>query len=437
VPDLAFWLDGNAPSYTDIDENDLASPPYDRVRSVPETSPLAGSWQAPSSVERPIREVGALSMKPVESATGYYLRDTAGTIQTNNSTLAISFRPLNGDGGEPRGGISGVIGSSPQSQGVYFIGSAVGLYFNHTQTALTRLLPRGAHISMIVRFTPTGVNVQYDINGMRTSESIVATIASETASNFILGYDPNNAASMYGFVSQVVGVNRAVSDAEETGLMNWLTAQPIPDAFPVTMPLVAILGDSIANGDQVAGWQSWAFRMLADLNDINPDVQLLNAASNGSGIPTVRDSAYSDYVLPWYSASRAKNILILASGTNDLASAGNLSDLLTRYYALLDSARATGWKVVACTVLPRSDPTMLAGLAGFETARTAFNSDIVANWASHADALANVAAISGMGAVGDSNNTTLYSVDKIHPIAAGDALLEPVYLAAVESLLGP
>jgi len=49
--------------------------------------------------------------------------------------------------------------------------------------------------------------------------------------------------------------------------------------------------------------------------------------------------------------------------------------------------------------------------------------------------LADVAAVKGMGAAGDSDNTTYYSVDKVHPIAAGHALLEPVYKAAVASQL--
>jgi GDSL-like Lipase/Acylhydrolase family len=435
LSDLAFWMDGNAPSFSDIDENKLTPVDSGRVRSIPEAPPLNGSWQAPSSVERPIRELGALNLKPIETSTGYYLRDTAGSIQTDDSTLVISFRPLNGAGGGAQGGISGPIGTSAQSLGIFFVGNAVGLYFNHTAVSLKKRLSRGAHVTMIVRFTATGVNVQYDIDGLRTSESITATIAHETASNFSVGYDSNNNASIYGYVSQVVGVNRAVSDAESRRLMTWLTAQPMSAAFPVTKPLVAILGDSIANGDQVPGWQSWPFSMLADLLDKNPDVQLLNAATNGSGIPKTKNSDYSDVVLPWYSAARAKNILLVAAGTNDLANANNLSDLLDRYYSLLDSARATGWKAVACTVLPRSNPGMVVGLQGFEAARSAFNTDIVANWASHADALADVAAIKGMGAAGDSDNTTYYGVDKIHPTVAGHALLEPVYLSAIASQL--
>jgi hypothetical protein len=400
---------------------------------VPEASPLTGSWQAPTSLQRPIRALGSFALRPVESVTGYYLKDTAGTIQTDNSTLAISLRPLNSNSAQ--GAISAPIGTSSQSLGIYFGGDTIGLFFNHTQAALTKRFSRGVHATMIVRFTATGIDVQYDVNGLRSSESITATIAHETASDFILGYDSKNNADMYGFVSQVVGINRAISDTEVDGLMTWLTDQPIPPAFPVTQPLVAIVGDSIANGDQVPGWQSWGFSMLADLANTYPDVQLLNDAMNGSGIPTVKNSSYSDDVLPWYSAAREKNILVVAAGTNDLAGGNNVSDTLDRYYGLLDSARATGWKVVACTVLPRSDPDMGAGLAGFETARTTFNASVVANYASHADALANVAAITGMGAAGDSNNTTYYSVDKIHPIAAGHALLEPVYRAAVASLL--
>jgi GDSL-like Lipase/Acylhydrolase family len=427
-------MDGNAQSFSDLDENYPNPPDQGWVRNVPEASPLTGSWRAPTSLQRPIRAVGALSLRPVESATGYYVRDTAGTIQTDDSTLAISLRPLNSNSSQ--GALTAPIGTSAQSVGISFNGDSVTLFFNHTQATLAKKFSRGVHATMIMRFTATGINIQYDVNGLRSSESVVAAIAHETASNFVLGYDSKNNAGMYGFVSQVVGVNRAISDAETIGLMTWLTEQPIPDAFAVTKPLVAIVGDSIANGDQVAGWQSWAFSMLADLVDnTNPDVQLLNTATNGAGIPMVKGSDYSDFVLPWYSADRAKNILVVAAGTNDLATGQNLQDTLDRYYGLLDSARATGWKTVACTVLPRSDPALMVGQAAFESARTAFNASVVANYASHSDALANVAAIAGLGAAGDSNNTTYYSLDKIHPIAAGHALMEPVYRAAVASLL--
>ncbi len=441
IPDLALWLDGNSPTYSDLDENALSFPPDGRVRTAPETPPLTGVWQAapsPSgpdgtSLQRPMRTEGSFGFRPIDSATGYTLRDSAGTIHTDNSTLAISYKPLQGQSGPAQGGINAQIGSSAQVLGIYFVGSSVGLHFNHTTTALKRLLPTGAHVSIVVRFTATGANVQYDINGIRTSESLPATVASETASKFIVGYDSTYNSSLYGYVSQVVGIDRAVSDVEENRLMNWLTEQPIPEAFPVTDSLVSIVGDSIANGDQCPGWQTWAYSMLSDLSNTYPDLQLLNAARNGSGVPTTRGSDYSDYVLPWYSASRPKNILIVAVGTNDLAVGNNLTDIMTRFYALLDAARTKGYKVAVSTILPRSDATALAN--NFEAARTTFNADLLANWASHADALANIAGISGMGAAGDSNNTTYYSPDKVHPIAAGHALMEPVYRAAVAGLL--
>jgi hypothetical protein len=446
VPDLAFWFDGTAQSFSDLDANFPTPPDSGLVRAIPEALPLTGVWTAPSPDQRPIRALGALNFRPVTPAgstttTGYTLTDTAGTIQTDNSTLAISFCPLNSNTGQ--GGLTAQIGTSSQTTGIFFSGQSVGLYFNHGPVVpLTRKFERGTHVTMIVRFTATNIDVQYEVNGFRSSESISLTttpIAHESASKFTLGYDPGSNSDLYGFVSQVVGVNRAISDSEESGLMSWLTAQPIPPAFPVTEPLVAIIGDSIANGDQVPGPQTWAFTMLGDLANTYPDVQLLNDAINGGGIPMVKNSIYSEDILPWYSASRAKNVLIVAAGTNDLVSVAGggafVSDVLDSYYGLLASAQATGWKTVACTVLPRSDFTTPAAQSNFDNARAAFNADVVANYANYADALADVAAISGMGAAGDSTNVTYYSVDKIHPNGAGHALLEPVYRAAVASLL--
>ena len=431
IPDLAMWLDGNAQAFSDRDENFPLPPDSGRVRSIPEAPPLTDSWAAPSPLERPIRVLGALDLRPVESSTGYYLENAAGTITTDDSTLAISYRTMNSNSAQ--GSMKGRIGTSSQNVGIYFVGDSLGLYYNHIQVALKKHIARALHATIIVRFTPTGFNVLYDVEGFRSSESVEAPIAHETAQDFLVGYDGNLNSSMYGFVSQVVGVNRAISDAEAGRLMTWLSAQPVPDAYPVSKPLVAIVGDSIANGDQTPGWQSWGFSMLNDLTQTHPDVQLLNDAYNGAGIPTVKNSIYSDEVLPWYSADRAKNILVIAAGTNDLLNGtSSVSDNLDRYYGLLNSARATGWKTVACTILPRSDAAATTG--SFEAARIAFNADLRAHAASY-DALADVAAITGMGAPGDSNNTTYYSPDKVHPIAAGHALLEPVYRAAVAGLL--
>ena len=435
ISDLAFWMNGRAQSYSDLDENYPTPADSGRIRSIPESAPLTGHWQATTSAERPIRERGALSLKPIETRLGYNLKNDTGILHTDGSTLAISFRPLNGAGNPAQGAISGPIGDSAQSLGIFFAGSGVGLYFNHTAVVLKKKLVRGAHTTIIVRFTATGANVEFDIDGTRSSESVAATVAHEAATNFVVGYDSNYNADIYGFVSQAIGVDRSVSDGESADLMDWLVAQPIPAAFAVSRPLVAINGDSIANGDQVPGWQSWAFSMLAKLSDVDPDVQLLNAAVNGAGIPKSKNSDYSDVVLPWFSTKRAKNILIVAAGSNDIAGGNNLQDMLDRYYGLLDSARATGWKTVACTILPRSDATLALGKDGFEAERAAFNADIVAHWAAHADALADVAAIVGMGAPADSDNLKYYGADKIHPNVAGHALLEPVYRAAVASLL--
>lgn len=82
------------------------------ARARPESTAVTPAAQGQrGSDERPIRELGALSLKPIETSTGYYLQDTAGNVHTDGSTLAISFKPLNGLGGPARGGLSGQIGS--------------------------------------------------------------------------------------------------------------------------------------------------------------------------------------------------------------------------------------------------------------------------------------------------------------------------------------
>jgi hypothetical protein len=59
----------------------------------------------------------------------------------------------------------------------------------------------------------------------------------------------------------------------------------------------------------------------------------------------------------------------------------------TRYLQWCADWRAAGFKVVACTVLPRNNGGLYAG---FEADRQTVNAQIRANWASFADALADM-----------------------------------------------
>jgi hypothetical protein len=97
----------------------------------------------------------------------------------------------------------------------------------------------------------------------------------------------------------------------------------------------------------------------------------------------------------------------------------------------LTARRAAGWKVVILTILPR---TQTGCPANMETYRTSVNTSIRNNWATFANALADVGADATIGVAGASNNATYYDADKVHPIAAGHLIIKGLVNMAVSYL---
>jgi len=125
------------------------------------------------------------------------------------------------------------------------------------------------------------------------------------------------------------------------------------------------------------------------------------------------------------------NIVALLGGTNDIKlGAASSTTAYNRIVAYCTARRAAGWKVVVGTILPR-DPTD-AG-ANFETDRQAVNTSIRANWATFADALADVGADATIGAAGAQTNTVYYS-DLIHPTTLGYEIVASYYRTAFAAL---
>jgi lysophospholipase L1-like esterase len=229
----------------------------------------------------------------------------------------------------------------------------------------------------------------------------------------------------------LLGIPRLLSVAERDALLAWLVANPPSPALPSDVNLLVVSGDSIGWGYGVPSYQCWAYRMLPLLESIGPRLRLLNLGIPASNLDQ-ETTAYNSTIAPLVSPQRQRQVMINQGGTNSIAfGADSAATVLAKYYALCDSARAAGYKVVACTVLPRSD----GGIRGtFEADRATFNADVLANWASHADALANFAGIAGLGAAGDSNGAN-YQADHVHPNVLGHALAATVSQTSVIPLL--
>jgi lysophospholipase L1-like esterase len=124
-------------------------------------------------------------------------------------------------------------------------------------------------------------------------------------------------------------------------------------------------------------------------------------------------------------------VAVLWEGTNTLWFGGSAATAIADYAAWCAQVRAQGYKVVAVTVLPRTQ----AGVPPtFEADRQTVNSSIRANWASYADALADVGADALIGQPLASDNTTYYNADKVHMNATGYGVVASIVASAVSSL---
>jgi hypothetical protein len=133
---------------------------------------------------------------------------------------------------------------------------------------------------------------------------------------------------------------------------------------------------------------------------------------------------------PTFNGHRIKEILLAFGGTNDLYLGGTVAALQANYQAYCEARRAVGYKVVAATILPRSNP---GTPVTFETDRQAFNIWLRGSYTAFADALADFAADPSMGDAGDETNATLYA-DLVHPTDAGYDILAPIAANAINSI---
>lgn len=114
---------------------------------------------------------------------------------------------------------------------------------------------------------------------------------------------------------------------------------------------------------------------------------------------------------PLYQRQRIKNIVVAWEVTNDVGLGGaNATQAYNNIVTYCTARRAAGFQVVVVTVLPIHQTTYPA----FEALRQTVNTNIRNNWATFADAIADIGADSTIGEAGDEQNQTYYQVDQLH-----------------------
>jgi lysophospholipase L1-like esterase len=430
-----LWIDGRQTAYSDASGATVASAFTGRVRRIGYRSPAIGNAQAVSDPLRPWRETAALSF---EVGAGNYLNaPVAADCSQQAVTLAVAFTLRDKPEGSPQ-----VLLANGTQLGLWaFSANIPSLSYNNTagfwQPNPAAKWALGAPNAAIFRLSAGQIKATLIIDGVRAdySTSVAVDPSTLALANWFVGWDGVDANDyrLHGAISQAIAVPRAISDAENDQLATWLAANPTPRYCPTEVPVVTVCGDSIARAGYlffgVPLSQSYLMIAQQTLNATQP-VNLINGAISGDSIASQQTSVFGPILLPFYSPSRARNVFFQAAGTNNMAALSQDGPTtLALSYALMDAAKAAGFRVVGYTILPRIGT---GHDAAFETARQYYNTHMLAEYAAR-----GYSAVADCGAIAllqNPANATYYS-DGIHPTVAGHALMAPVVAAALQAAI--
>lgn len=128
-----------------------------------------------------------------------------------------------------------------------------------------------------------------------------------------------------------------------------------------------------------------------------------------------------------WNLENTKNICVPWEGINDIYTNGaTAAEAYAHYVSYCNSRRARGWKIVAVTCIPDTR-------IPYATI-TEYNELLRDNWATFADALADVEADARLQGDGAELNLTYRTIDAVHLTTAGNAVIAEVVAAAINGL---
>lgn len=197
--------------------------------------------------------------------------------------------------------------------------------------------------------------------------------------------------------------------------------------YALTVPKFILCdGDSLTSGIGATGGNTYPAQLLALLGTTWSMIE--TGISGQTAVQMEADAATE--IDGQLNTLSAKTILLAWGGTNDLYFGASAATAYSNYVTYCTNRRLAGWKVVAFTILPRS-----AGSppVGFEASRQTFNTSVRTNWATFADALADVGVNGTIGPAGAELNITYYD-DRFHLTSAGYAIVAGIARAAINTV---
>jgi lysophospholipase L1-like esterase len=234
----------------------------------------------------------------------------------------------------------------------------------------------------------------------------------------VMGAYSNGAAPIKMNLSFALLYSRALTDGEISTIRSGM--------YGMTRPQIVFDGDSLTSGYGVADGSAYPDQCMALLGGTSA-YDYYNLAIPSELITEMTNNAPA-FIDVGYTASKSKNIVVIWGGSNDLIAGEAAATVYNNIASYCQARRAAGWKVVVVTILPRNPNS------DFFARRASCNTSIRTNWATFADALADVAADPRIGDDGDQDDTTYYQADKTHTNATGAAVVAGIVRSAILTL---
>lgn len=324
---------------------------------------------------------------------------------------------------------------------------------NDTDLILSAALTRSAgNVGVVIRYTDAnnyirayhdGTNVKIDKVVAGSTTAVVSTaVAYSAGTHLVISMNKTDIRATYNNTQVTAGAtvsDAALQTGTRVGIYSTDTGNRVDNfaswAFGTageydlletyaqitsSKTYLACDGDSLTQGQSATG--NYPYQLVDLLGRATHDYCNYGV----SGQTAVQAAADASYTIDPLSTSFVNPICIAWMGTNDIAGGSSQAATYNAIVAYCQARQSAGYSVVVITILPRSafDPTK-------EAIRVAVNADIVANYATFADGLVNVAADARLD---DFTDTTYFLGDQTHLTTAGYAVVAELVAAVVLGL---
>lgn len=211
-----------------------------------------------------------------------------------------------------------------------------------------------------------------------------------------IGSRGNGTKFLNGDIAEMLVYSGTLTEAQKNLIRSYLKSK-----YQSASNRIIADGDSLTYGTGSTGGLTFPAQLATLLGRT-----AVNVAVPGKTMTSIRDETTT---LPY--GGLANDIMVLYVGTSDLGSGAAATTIGPILITAAQRYVAAGFQLVICTL---ADSQAATNPVDYETQRQAFNGYITSNATSIGYLVADLAADSRIGVVGDANNTTYFDADKVH-----------------------